>query len=296
MKKPIILMAYLTQKKKLKNRLFLFFCFFLFPCSIYTKDRTGHSMDMLQVLGLEPSPVSLIGNLNQNPLQNMFNAVSDRIDNYTDFYTKLKINYPFFTYGKYGHRLIFHWGFDLDKDGTERQYPAALKRQFDECLKRVVGEDLTNKIKSEEWKAFLNTLMKKQQEQAQALTVEIEKCLGLHASDARDVAAILYYTHLLGDHIEHNGAHTGKSVLEINKIKKNLSMHISSLAKTCRSFYYDYESTIRKIQDPHEGRRAQAILDALKIYIPKILKFQYSKQFTSKGLIFSPEKNLLKAS
>ena len=92
MKKPIILMAYLTQKKKLKNRLFLFFCFFLFPCSIYTKDRTGHSMDMLQVLGLEPSPVSLIGNLNQNPLQNMFNAVSDRIDNYTDFYTKLKIN------------------------------------------------------------------------------------------------------------------------------------------------------------------------------------------------------------
>ena len=243
-------------------------------------------MDMLHVLGLRQEC--------SNYVQPLFNEINNCIDQYESFYGKLTDEFPYFNWGEYGHRIICHWGFDLDKDLSERNFQDSLARLFNAKIfagysKTHDGAVLTDDIWYKEWNKFLIFLSEHQKKQNEILTNKAKQVLGLNFSVSEDVAAVLYYTHLLGDHIEHSGAKTGESVLDLSKIERNLSLHIQSLSKKCDKFYSDYERDVKRINTLNDRDRAQAILNCLIRTIPSILQYKYAGEFAAKNLIFDDE-------
>ena len=275
--------------------------------SVLGKTGEDHSLDMLAVLGLYSQNDFFLTDDNQNKIQPLFSKINNYIDELNvvnsegvtdNFYDKLKDEFPFFTYEKkYTHRQIYHWGFDLDNDLTQEdipsdnQIPETLKKTFSEKFQYMYGD--TNWIESE-WYRFLKFLRAEQEKRNDALIRYTKKSLGLTFNkDARDITAILYYTHLLGDHIKHSGAYSGEAILEVKKIVKNVNMHIKSLTRSQQKEFYDrYLNNVRKIHHFTDDQYAQDILNMLKLYVPQILRSQFEKDFSKKGLRFCTEKEL----
>lgn len=261
--------------------------------SAHAKNGEEHSLDMLSVLGLYSKNDMSTSNVNYQSLKSMFSSVNDYIDNYNrdDFYDTLKQEFPYFNWGEYGHRLINHWGFDLDDDlisegiPSENQYPESLSVTFEEKFRSYYGDDANFLVS--DWYRFLRYIRDEQANRNQKMTSAVRSRLGTNTTSSRDIAALLYLTHLLGDHIEHEGAKTGESVLELEKIIKNIDNHVKWLSKKCRWFYDDYRQSVKSIRNKSDDSEyAQSVLDCMTVYVPKILKFQYSEQFTRKNLIF----------
>lgn len=291
------------QKKNLiRNKQLIFFLFFTFLilAPVTAKSGEGHSWDMLAVIGLYSENDLSKSGVNYQKLYSLFSSINDYIDKYNQdgFYDILKQNFPYFSWGKYGHRLINHWGFDLDLDldsegaPTINQYPNSLSITFEEKFRNWYGDDANFLVS--DWYRFLKYIRDAQEKRNQKIIDAVKINLGLNTSASRDVAALLYYTHLLGDHIEHEGAITGESVLELEKIIKNIDLHVKSLSKKCSWFYNDYKKSVKSIPKLDDSSYAEQVLSYIEIYVPKILKFQYSTQFTNKGLNFCFEEELLK--
>lgn len=293
-------------KKRLKNSTitFILLCF-LIPTPLFSKDGADHSIDMLMVLGLYSKKHSLSNTSHNNldKLQPLFSKINDYIDklNVVDyegvtnnFYDKLKYEFNFFTYeSQYTHRELYHWGFDFDEDITAEgipsndQIPDALTKTFAKKFRDAYGD--ADWMESE-WYRFLKYLKEEQRKRNESLTYAVKESLGLaYSTDARDIAALLYYTHLLGDHIEHEGLNSGEAVLELDKIVSNIDNHMKSLTDSIsieNSFHSDYVEKINSLQKGDDQQYAQGVLDTLSIYLPKILRSRFSKEFASKNLRF----------
>lgn len=304
-------MIYLQKlKSKISNYLFIFIILILPLSSAFGKNDEGHSQDMLAVLGLYSKNNFFLTEDNQNKIQPLFTKINNYIDKLNNinsegitdnFYDKLKEEFPFFTYEKkYTHRQIYHWGFDLDTDLTQDdipsddQIPETLKQTFSEKFQDMYGD--ADWIESE-WYRFLKFLRSEQEKRNDSLIHYTKKSLGLKFNkDARDITAILYYTHLLGDHIEHSGASSGEAVLEVRKIVNNVNKHLKSLTRSQqKDLYNKYTESIKRIHHYSDSQYAQDILNILKKYVPQILIYQFDKEFIKKGLRFCPAKELQKA-
>ena len=279
------------QKKKLKSKICVLFFLFIIASPIIAKGGDEHSWDMFCVLGLS--------NECYDSVSNLFKEINKCIDQYNDngFYTKLQSRFKYFSWGSYGHRIICHWGFDIDKDLSDRTYQDSLAKIFNAKIylgysKIHPGEELTEEIWHKEWNEFLCFIREYQSKQNEFLTNITKQTLGVNSTVSRSIAAILYYTHLLGDHIEHAGSITGDAVLDLDKIEKNLEQHIKMLSRHCNWFYSDYKQSVNRILPLNDSERAQAILNTLKLYIPSILEYEYSEEFATKNLIFSNNMDL----
>lgn len=287
------------QKRRLRNSLAIFITLLLFS-TVYAKDGEGHSWDMLGVLGLYSSTDLSKSYANLSSVQSLFTKVNDYCDklNVTNsegasdnYYNQLKEEFNFFTYEqKYTHRQIYHWGFDFDKDLTsegipsDNQIPEALKKTFEKKFVAMYGD--ADWLVSE-WYRFLKFIIPEQAKRNASLISYINSYFKLHStSDSRDIAAILYYTHLLGDHIVHEGEHSGEAVLELKKIEKNLDTHVKNLSRKCDWIYTNYSQSINRIASSNDRDRAKSILKCLQTAVPSILQYKYANEFTAKNLIF----------
>ena len=291
-------------KRKLVNK-YIFIVLLIvniFSQKTFAKIGEDHSWDMLAVIGLYSENDFSVSYVNKQKLDYLFASINSYIDKYNqdNFYNNLKAEFPYFNWGEYGHRLINHWGFDididLDSEGTpsDRQYPEALKSTFQEKFEYYYGNETTFLIS--DWNRFLKYIRDTQKERNFQIINSIKTNLGIRANDSRDIGAILYYTHLLGDHVEHEGNLTGLSVLEIDKILLNINLHIKNLSKQNKGIYTLYKNAINSIRQTNETDYAEEILNYMKIYIPKIIKQNFSTQFANKGLIFCFEEEILKVS
>lgn len=291
-------------KKRLRNSIFIIGLLVL--SKGYAKDGGGHSWDMLGVLGLYSSTDLAKSYSNLSSVQKLFTKINDYCDklNVTNsegasdnYYDKLQQEFYFFKYEqKYTHRQIYHWGFDFDKDltsegiPTDYQIPEALRNTF---AKRFTEEYGDADWMVSEWYRFLKFIIPEQEKRNASLISYINTFFKLHSTnDSRDIAAILYYTHLLGDHIVHEGEHSGEAILELKKIEKNLDTHIKSLSRKCNWFYKSYEQSIQRITARNDRERAQAILDTLQTTVPYILQYKYANEFAAKNLIFCFDEDL----
>lgn len=293
-----MIMEFLKLKKRLKNStiIVILLCF-LFPSPLFSKGGNDHSIDMLRVLGLysKSKEQSNKSKNNQSKLQPLFTKFNDYIDKpnvvgyegVTDnYYDEIKKNHNFAYEQQYTHRELYHWGFDFDKKTTSEgipndyQIPNALRLTF---IKWNGDEAVSD------WYRFLKDLKNEQEKRNNSLINSVKESFGItDSSDARDIAALLYYTHLLGDHIEHEGLNSGEAVLELDKIVYNIDDHMRSLTYDLKrnSFYNDYDRKIDSLQNGDDRQYAQGVLDTLSIYLPKILRYRFSKEFASKNLQF----------
>ena len=288
------------RKRKLNKLLLIYLLFLCVP--LFAKGSEGlidsHVIDMLKVLGLFMDPPNSISYNNFNTLEPLFYKYnhfyidtlnvpeSDGIDGVTDdFYNKIKNNFSFAYEQKLTHRELYHWGFDFDTDltiegiPTDDQIPQALNDTF----RLWNGDEAVS-----DWYRFLKFLRDEQAKRNDSFIQSLRSALGVRSYyEARDIAAVLYYTHILGDHIEHSGPDSAKGILELDKIQRNLDLHIKSLSKKCDWLYSD----VKKINASNEMDKAQKILDCLIDTIPEILKYKYAKEFASKNLKFCFNKN-----
>ena len=68
---------------------------------------SGHAKLWNDVLGIADRQ-------SEEAIQPLWDAAQDVIDSYRDDYRELRGKFPWFTWGSYGHRLLFHWGFEAD--------------------------------------------------------------------------------------------------------------------------------------------------------------------------------------
>lgn len=282
----------------------------IFVSEIYAKGGYGHSLDMLEVLGLYSNNDIPSSESNLSILKELFTKINDYCDKLNvinsegasdNFYDQLRSEFNFFTYEKkYTHREIYHWGFNFGKDLTsegipsDNQIPEALKQTFERKFTDMYGD---SEWLISEWHRFLKFIIPEQEKRNTSLTNYINIFFRLNSTnDARDIAAILYYIHLLGDHIEYEGEHSGEAVLELHKIEKNLDLHVKSLAKKCDWEYKSYKQAIKLIYAKTDRERAQKVLNCLKRYIPPILEYKYADKFAAINLIFIPNYELLNVS
>ena len=307
-------MEFLMQKRKLINNkaiIIALLCVFI-SAPLYSKSGYWHSIDMQSVLGLYSVNNQSVSNQNYEKLKSMFDSINNLIDqNITnEFYNELKENFLYFNYGEYGHRIIYHWAFDIDKDISDIQFQNALAQLFNakisapyqtypkyiSAYENAYGKELTDEIWQREWIRFKTFIRENQENQNNELIRIVQMYLGLHNSDSRDIAAILYYVHLLGDHAEHSGDLTGFSVLEIKTILNNIDMHLKNLSKNNKGFYSLYKNAIKNLVETDEKSYAENIINIMIEYIPQIIKIRFANEFAKKDLLFIFEENIQKAS
>lgn len=290
---------------------FVFISIFLISlnCSLFAKGNVGmgdsHPADMLKILGLFTESSDSNSYNNFQKLEPLTSKVNYYIDHYysepngyyhnTETGWKSEKNFKYFAWDwtKYSHRFLNHWGFDMDIDldaegaPSSYQYQSLLFELFKERYLNYVGND--DEMAVIEWNRFLKFLKDVQADINDDLIQVVQHYLGIKSyQDARDVAAILYYTHLLGDLAVHEGGDTGKAVLEMNKIKRNLEIHVRNLAKKDLKSFEAYKRDVNSIKAIAEKDYATAYISVLVKDVSKIIQSNFSVQFESKGLL-SPE-------
>ena len=293
---PTTYMEYEMHKKRLNKFFVLLLTLpFLSPCT-FAKSGSEHTIDMLKVLGLYTDRWDSNSSTNLDKLEPLTSKVNYHIDHsYKDpngWYQKengFKSNFDKFGWGDYGHRILNHWGFDMDEDvdsegsPTKWQYPSALLELF----RKWSGND--NEATVSDWHRFLKFLKGVQAEINQDLIRKVGQYLGINSlQDARDVAALLYYVHLLGDHAKHEGEHTGEAVLEMKKISRNIEIHVRNLAKKDWKTFNKYKTDIKSISSLPEKEYAEKFIEILIKDVSVIIQHNFEATFASKGL-YSPE-------
>ena len=307
-----MIMEFWKQRKKLVSRLTIFFTMSISISPLYSKSGYWHSMDMLSVLGLNSVNNQAAAYQNYEKLKTMFDSINNLIDQNisNEFYTELKETFKYFNYGEYGHRIMYHWAFDIDKDISDFQFQKALAQLFNAKIsapvatspkyislyEKLYGKPLTDEIWHKEWNRFKIFIQRNQEKCNNELINIVRNNLGTNSGDSRDIAAILYYVHLLGDHVEHSGELTGFSVLEIKTIVNNIDLHVKNLSKNNKGNYTLYKNAINNLSKGDERSYAESIIHTMSNYIPQIIKFRFSNEFARKNLQFIFEEGLLKAS
>ena len=140
----------------------------------------------------------------------LWRTAQEVIDDIGNDYRDLRGNFSWFNWGNYGHRLLFHWGFNADP----KQY-APLVKQVRSCLK---GNE---NAQEQERKFFAYLTRNIQSRRNWKLINAVISVTGIPTARgyANAVATILYDVHLLGDYSTTNTA----ALPKIDDIERDLT-------------------------------------------------------------------------
>ena len=208
---------------------------------------------------------------------------------YRDFYRGLRlIMLPHkFSWGDYGHRIFFHWGFNIDPRKSE-----SLQRQFD-----LATSDPEIKERGFQYiiyvgsrtNSFWNSHLEKINDSApEHLKLEFPAAVKGQAARNRDmiqavgrlspgkrdhhnaVATILYNTHILGDYVE-GKAHTQAAMQPLKGVIADTIEHGVSNFDCPYQLREDFKKEVWKAYKSSGAvkNKAEAVLEVMKKHIPK---------------------------
>lgn len=272
----------------------LFFLLFLVPQLVFSHGWEKHVSDMREVIGIKNTKS------NREIIDPLLKLISISIDGGTQynedsiygenkyyqkghneaFYRGLTTKYQGFSYGVYGHRLMYHWGFDY---GDPRNLQA-LKSQF--------NESAIFNTSSKDFDKFINDIQNEQAEKSKILRKAVGNFFDIEASReyTRGLSGLFYYVHLLGDHIEHseNTEKTVEAVLSVRIISDNIDKMVKDLSNHgSQAEYKKYKKAMDKCRnefDSSDEKNAQLILDTLIKYVPSIIKKNLKNTFERKKI------------
>jgi|GEM_PF-1603805 len=202
-------------------------------------------------------------------------------------YHTLKERYNF-SWGYYGHRLMFHWGFDYGKPINKSALTTALLRKNIDFNKA-------------ETRGLIDSIKDLQKDRMEQMRKAVDDFFDLQGARkiSRGIAGILYYVHLIGDHIECANDMTSEAVLPIETIQKNLmplirDIQISQFAKdsTAKRPHEDMKQLDKEMKalnnksDLVGKEYAQRLLDLLINYLPSTMKYWLSSSAKERGFSF----------
>lgn len=245
--------------------------------SAYAMAGAGHSRLWNEVFGIYE-------NASREKIQPLWDAAQEVIDNYEADYRELRKNFGWFTWGSYGHRLLFHWGFNTDPKNYE-----PLVKQVRNCLKGNIN------AKEQEQKFFAYLTRNIQARRNRKLINAITNTTGIPTARgyANAIATILYDVHLLGDYSTVNTS----SLPSIDSIERDLVSNgfrrlITGGEKSVRLEAIDAElqSSIRAGRGRVNSKRAVLLTEAVKKYLPEILNERFRNILSSKGIAITAGK------
>lgn len=282
----------------------------------YSKSGSSHAKDMAAVLGLysyekheKESKENLQGLM---PLLDLINQMID--DTYTEEYYENREGkysnwgelYPDFhpnsyytlgtnnsiyhtlqddfgfSWGEYGHRLMFHWGFERQTDLNSLSLEEALKQS----LKTEMSKKAFRTLKRQ----LIDTIYNIQDDRMGKMREAVSVFFNLEnlKDVSRGIAAILYYVHLLGDHVEHANDKTAEAVLPPNLILKAIDStylkllepkNDDSQGKRARKDLQALRSEMKTLKKSNldDTKYAERLLDLLIQYLPSTMKYWIEK-------------------
>ena len=251
--------------KKILNFVIVF-ALIILTCGM---SKQGHSVLWNNVFGISDY------NSRQN-IQSLWDTAQEVIDEYDEDYKELRKNFDWFTWGSYGHRLLFHWGFNANP----KKYPP-LVNQIKSCLKeRKDAEEQENKF-------FAYLTRNIQAKRNRKLIASVERVTGIPAS--RAIATILYDVHLLGDYSTVNIS----ALPKISDIENDLILHGFSVlmggekTKRLAEIQSEFLSAIRVGRGRINSKRAELLLETVKKFLPQILNERFKNTLQQKGIIIT---------
>lgn len=297
---------------EMNNKKFIFciFIIIVFNSQIFSKTALVnnktiwgecHIHDQMLVLGLfNGNSEKNINQTNKNYeiIKDVLNQINYWIDDqYTEgenkqFYYKLQQKYSKynFSWHKYGHRLLFHWGYDWgDPVGH-----SALKKAFFNLEK--VDESKLTPDQIQMLEDFLFDIQKEQAKRESLMTDTIGNFF--NTNGARDfnhsIGALIYYTHLIGDHIETANSYTDEAVLSTEQIMIKIEKEIERLignetlqAKVSVELdVFNREWKKLKNSGKNGSILAQGVIDVLSKNLSPIINKLWGNTFRNTGLQF----------
>lgn len=228
-------------------------------------EKYGHETDAYSVFPFERSI----------EITNWFEAVHKTIDYPYNAYFKGARDFPHqkFSWGSYGHRLFFHWGFN------GRPWTPQIQERVELC-----------KWDNKTIEAFKNKLIAEQARRNKIIMTETSKALKLgmsgHLRDYTNAfASLLYDTHLLGDYTTTKIEPLLDLNLVIDDIKSALYRKLKG-GKQALQINKTLDSYKIKYIDPRV--RAAKVLELMQKEVPSlILSVQYGyfkKHFEKCGI------------
>lgn len=257
---------HIILSKNILTTLILFsISFYAFPKSFDKGKPGGHEADAYSVLPFEKN----------EKISKWFEVIHKTIDYpYNKYFTGLR-NPPHqnFSWGKYGHRLFFHWGFN------SKPWSA----QVEECVNLCKWDNQTilkfkNKLISEQ--ARRNRLV--MEETAKTLSFGMS---GQMRSYSNGFASIVYDTHILGDYTT-----TKQSPLQdINAVIDDIKFATYNKlqgGESAKKINKKLEKTKTDYKD--KKKRAQKVLEILQNDLPSMIltanNGYFKKHFSEAGL------------
>jgi hypothetical protein len=245
--------------------LFIFAAFVAFPKSFNKGKPDGHEADAYSIMPFERDP----------RISDWFETIHKTIDfPYNKYFEGLR-NPPHqrFSWGNYGHRLFFHWGFNGNPWSPQLQ----------ECVDKC------------RWNAQTVALFKKKlvNEQARRNRLVMEKTsqvlnLGMSGqlrTYTNGFASLVYDAHILGDYTTTRQAPLQEINAVIDDIKSALftKMQGGDQAKRINKTLDQY-----KIRYTDKKQRAQKVLELLQTEVPRLIltanNGYFRKHFETVGL------------
>jgi hypothetical protein len=205
----------------------------------------SHKKDFCDCLGVNCKP--------NDGYVDSLRKFSNLIDDADEFYNELKNIYQF-KRGHYGHRILFHWGFNDDP-----RQSAVLKQQVELSVPQSQQE------------SFYKYLISEQARRNKKMEKIIRTGFNVQNKKAHALTTILYDIHILGDY-----SCKSCTILEplcaIDRVKKDITKHGIRKLVPDRGSNYAILKQINSVKKTYSDKEyAYALLDALKKELPKFL-------------------------
>ena len=207
----------------------------------------------------------------------LWKAAQEVIDRYDEDYRDLIQNFNWFNWGMYGHRLLFHWGFNANP----KQYPQ-LVRQVRLCLKNHPDAE-------KEERKFFSYIVNNIQSRRNRRLINAVTSTGIPTARgyANAVATIIYDIHLLGDYETVNTSALPKiDDIENDLMRNGFNRLITGGDKSERLKRIEAElrASIHAGRGRINSQRARLLTNAVRKYLPQILNERFKNTLGAKGI------------
>lgn len=205
-------------------------------------ELTGHSTDMVLVIGLPPNASPMLLDKWEN-ITHVFAQMIDDLKDAADLSRKIKNRVSGFNQGIYSHRIFFHWGFNtLPSDWRSYKNSVSKQNGLVACIEKAVAE-LPAAERDRAVSDVMRLIIQAQQQRNRAMMNVIPSA---DRQSRNAVATILYNVHLLGDYIE-GASNTKYALYPLSHIRK------------------DIENALRRLRCRDSAKVANAIKELQKI-------------------------------
>lgn len=232
----------------------------------------------------------------QKNLGPLWKSAQDVIDQWKDVYTpSIKKECRWFTWGNYGHRLLFHWGFNGDPKTygpLQQQIKIALEKDI--AAKGLRGEE-ARRYREREKKKLEQLLINLQARRNRKLITKVEREMGIPKTRgyAGAVATIIHDVHLLGDYeTPLISALPAPDAIERDLIDHGFQRLLRGGDRTERlqKIDADLKEALKNGRGRTYRKRAELLLEKPKYCIPQILNERFKETLKSRGItLVEPE-------